>query len=169
MGSGVVGQRGSLWFLAGYFGTPAQAITRTLNVPEGKLLFFPVINYVDINTPNIPPQGPENIPVRQLRAECAAFINKVTNVWVKLDGRDIKRVQRVQSEVFDVTLPLDNIFGVTVASNPVYSPAVDDGYYVLIGPLDVGFHVLQFHAENTSQSITQDVTYQLTVVPVARK
>src|SRR6267378_5783893 len=41
-GKGVVGQRGSVWFLAGVFG--GGTATRDCQVPDEKRLFFPVIN-----------------------------------------------------------------------------------------------------------------------------
>src|SRR5262245_58010405 len=40
----MVGQRGSVWFLAGVFG--GGSATRTCVVPEDTVLFFPVINFV---------------------------------------------------------------------------------------------------------------------------
>jgi hypothetical protein len=41
----------------------------------------------------------------------------------------------------------------------IYSPAVDDGFYVLLDPLSVGNHALHFHAENPMQNFIQDVTH----------
>ena len=49
----------------------------------------------------------------------------------------------------------------------IYSPSMDDGYHVLLSPLKAGPHTLQFHAE--SGTFSQDVTYNLTVVPVSLK
>jgi hypothetical protein len=51
----VVGQRGSVWFLAGVF--LGGTATRTCSVPEGTQLFVPVINSVQINIPNVCGQG----------------------------------------------------------------------------------------------------------------
>src|SRR6266571_4753392 len=45
----MVGQRGATWFLAGVFG--GGTATRTCSIPQGTMLFFPVINIVDINAP----------------------------------------------------------------------------------------------------------------------
>jgi hypothetical protein len=89
---------------------------------------------------------------------------------VTLDGKQIKNLQRVQSEVFAVALPEDNVFDSPCASfggvpAGIYSPAVDDGFYVLLKPLSVGPHALHFHADR-SPGFTEDVTYNLTVVPV---
>ena len=76
-GKCVVGQRGSVWFLAGIFG--GGTVTRTCSVPANKILYFPVINSVNFNTPNVCGQGPDNISVKDLRALSAAFINGAIN------------------------------------------------------------------------------------------
>jgi hypothetical protein len=69
-------------------------------------------------------------------------------------------------------LPVDSLFAPFCApplQAGIYSPAVDEGLYVRLNPLAVGQHTLQFHAENASQAFGQDVTYNLTVVPVVTK
>src|SRR5215216_3423015 len=92
-GKCVVGQRGSVWFLGGIFG--GGAATRTCSVPADKVLYFPVINSVNINTPNVCGQGPENIPVEDLRALSATFIEGATNLSVEVDGEALKNLRRV--------------------------------------------------------------------------
>ena len=160
-----------MWFLAGIFG--GGTATRTCSVPADKVLYFPVINSVNINTPNVCGQGPDNIPVENLRALSATFIDGATNLSVEVDGEATKNLRRVQSRVFDVALPEDKVFDApcTGAGNVpagIYSPAVDDGFYVRLDPLEIGNHALHFHAEGPDGSI-QDVTYNLTVVPVLLK
>ena len=166
----MVGQRGPVWFLAGLFGD--GTVIRTCSVPDGKALFFPVINFVNINTPNLAGQGPENLPVSTLRAQAAEFIDGATNLSVTVDGVTITNLRRIRSRVFEVALPEDNVFG---APTGIYSPAVDDGIYVLLHPLPAGSdHTLHFHAERppgtfNSKEVIQDVTYKLTIVPVSQK
>jgi hypothetical protein len=169
-----VGQRGPVWFLAGVFG--GGMVTRTCSVPEGTALFFPVINSVNINTPGVCGSPPTNTPVSELRKAPATSIDGATNLSVTVDGVAITNLRRVQSEVFAVALPEDNVFDTPckrahLGNVPagVYSPAVDDGFYVLLPPLSVGNHALHFHAENPGQSFIQDVTYNLTVVQVLLK
>jgi len=169
----VVGQRGSVWFLVGNFG---GTTTRTCAVPEGKVLFFPVINTVNIDTPNVCGQGPDRVPVEDLRAFSAASIDGAANLSVEVDGEPIGNLHRVRSKVFEVALPEENVFdapciaaGLGEVPAGIYSPAVDDGFYVSLGPLGVGNHTLHIHAENPSASFTLDVTYNLTVVPVVQK
>jgi hypothetical protein len=166
----MVGQRGSVWFLAGVFG--GGKATRICFVPEGTELFFPIANSVNFNTPNVCGQGPENIPVEDLRAFSAASIDATTGVYVKLDGKSTGNVHRVQSKVFEIALPENNVFDplcdpLAVPSG-IFSPAVDDGYYVKLKPLKVGTHTLRLLAE-TDAGVAQDITYNLTVVPVLKK
>jgi hypothetical protein len=168
----VVGQRGSVWFLAGNPG--GGSTTRACTVPEDTVLFFPVINSVSIDTPTVCGQGPERIPVEDLRAMSAAFIDGTTNLLVEVDGQPMRNLPRVRSKIFAVALPEENLFDDPCASlggvpAGIYSPAVDEGFYLRLRPLEVGRHTLRIHAENPSAGFTLDVTYDLTVVPVVQK
>ena len=92
----MVGQRGSVWFLAGtFFG---GTVTRACDVPEGKRLFFPVVNSVNINSPNVCGQDSTDLSVQDLRALNAACIDAATNLSVEVDGKTLKHLQRVKSK-----------------------------------------------------------------------
>ena len=167
-GSCMIGQRGSIWFLAGNFG---GTTTRTCSVPAGTTLFFPVINQVAFNSPNCG-QGPDNISVKDLRKATADFIDSVSlaDLSVELDSHPIHDFERVQSDVFAMALPADNIVLCALAPpvySPaaIYSPAVDDGYYVKLDHVKVGPHTLHILAA----PFNLDVTYDLTVVKVLHK
>jgi hypothetical protein len=167
----MVGQRGPVWFLAGTFG--ASTARRSCAIPEDTELFFPVVNSVSINAPNVCGQGPENDSVATLRAQSAAFIDGVTKLSVELDHRPV-RFRRIKSEVFATALPEDNLLdapcsGLGNVPAGIYSPSVDDGYYATIHELEPGHHEVHFHAENPSQAFVLDVTYDLNVVRVLRK
>ena len=170
----MIGQRGPVWFLAGDFSGSGQAITRTCNVPEGVTLFFPVINFVDINTPPPPTTcGTKVQDAKDLQAETQPAINSIRSVTVTLDGRNItKRVLRLIPQPFEVAFPRDNLFAEFGCPEGIYSPAVDGGDYVLISPLKPGDHTIHFHGESDSTffgHVEQDVTYNLTIVPVSLK
>ena len=167
-GKCVVGQSGSVWFLAGaFFGGTAK---RTCAIPDDKSLFFPVYNNVEINTPNICGQG-GSLTVAQLREFAAANVDGVTAFSAELDHHPIHAIQRLQSPVFEVALPKDNIFNApslcagTVPPG-IYSPAVDDGYYVLLDPLRKGAHTLRIQAAGPND-FAFDVTYSLNVIHVS--
>lgn len=172
----MVGQHGSVWFLAGIFNS-GDATVRSCSVPKGKALFFPIVNSVNVDTPNICGQGSAHASVGDLRAGAAAFIDGVTKISAEVDGKPIRNLRRVRSKVFAVALPEDNLFDAPCSGqkNPnvpagVFAPAIDDGYYVRLNPLKAGEHTVRFHAERPKQKPEEqdfrlDVTYNLTVVP----
>ena len=161
----VVGQRGDVWFLAGTFFS-SDPVIRNCLVPEGKALYFPVVNVSFFNSPDACGQGPESYSVKEMRAAVAAYIDGATNLSVTLDGQPVKNIRRVRSEVFEVSLPEDNVFDAFVpCAAGVYSPTVDDGFYANINPLKPGGpYTLHIQADGFV-----DVTYHLTVVPVILK
>jgi hypothetical protein len=162
----VVGQRGSTWFLAGTFG---GAVTRSCAVPEGARLFFPVLNFAVFDSPGVCGQGPERIPIHEMRAFAGAAIDAGSGYSLEIDGRPAPgRLHRVRSRVFALAVPADNVFVPGCGTLPagVYSPAVDDGVYVRLPPLSVGEHTVRFRAEVPEAGFVTDATYHLTVVPV---
>jgi hypothetical protein len=161
----MVGQRGGLWFLAG------GSATRNCVIPEGKTLFFPIINNFQLNAPGVCGQDVA-FGVEEARQMAKAATDSVTSAFATFDGQPL-RSRREASKVFDATFPDDNIFKVPCGGAGgfpagVYSPGVDDGYYAIVDRLRAGTHVLHIHGEEPNQP-TQDVLYNLTVVPVRLK
>lgn len=177
----MVGQRGSVWFLAGTNGTTGPA-TRSCSVPEGASIFFPVINFSNINTPNCP-SGTGSMDVKALQAVLPPAIESVKSLFVTVDTADVTKtlVKLVQSPPFELAFPAQNVFGqnpcnphVTLAPLPagIYSPVVAAGYYVWLPPLKPGSHAIAFSASGGTSffgSNVQNVTYSITVVPVSLK
>ena len=93
---------------------------------------------------------------------------------VVVDGVPVPNLRekvRVKSEVFAVALPSDNLFGLDART---YSPAIDDGLYVMLRPLSVGPHTVRFHGTSASCTLlggpfSVEVTHNLTVGPVRLK
>jgi hypothetical protein len=144
-------------------------VVRNVFVPQGTTLFFPVVNQINFNTPDMCGQGHNDLLVSDMRTASAAFIDKVSNLSVTVDGIAIRNVPRVRSVVFEIALPEDNVFVplcADLAAGGVFSPAVDDGFYVLLNPLSVGNHTVHFHAKNASQKFEEDVTYNVNVKAV---
>ena len=163
----VVGQHGEVWFLAGSFG---ETVTRHAYVPEETQIFFPVINNSFFDSPNNCGQDSNSIGIDEARAAIASSIDGAIKLSATLDGQPLKMF-RDQSIVFAVSMPKNNLyefFGIPCAQG-IYSPAVADGYYVLIKKLSAGSHILRIHAENPSLPLVVDVTYHLTVVPLKLK
>jgi len=171
----MVGQRGPVWFLAGTLFS-GGTFSRKCSVPEGLEIYLPVANAVQVNTPGICGQT-DPLTVPEMRANAAAFVDGVTKMTVTLNGTAVKSIRRVRSEPFVVALPVDNVFVDPCGGKPedspagVYSPGVDDGYYVKLEGLKPGSHILQFTALNPTSIPVYDLnmTYHLTVVPVSKK
>ena len=128
-----------------------------------------MINSVQINAPGVCGQT-GSLNVAQLRNLAAPLIDAASNLQVTPDGKAVKDLVRVKSAPFATTFPVDNIFsdpcgGPGTVPGGVYSPSVDDGYYVLLKPLSPGSHKLSIHAES-SGGILLDVRYILKVDPV---
>jgi hypothetical protein len=126
----MIGQRGDLWFLAGFLGN-GGAVTRTCSVPGNATLFFPVINQLWFSSPGFCDNGDKKLKVEELRTIAKGIIDQAHDLSVSVDGKLIAkdRLQRVQSQVFALAFPADNLCGaLPTGSTGIYSPAVDDGY-----------------------------------------
>lgn len=155
------GQSGHVWYLAGVFGFEGGTVERDVTIPPGKALFFPVYNYVIVNTPEF--GDPEWSPQREAEARqlAAEQVEQAEVVTVEVDGRpvdDITAFRCQTDEPFMVTLPDGNVFNVPAGT---YGPSISDGYYLLLRPLPPGEHTIHFVTESGDTS--QDVTYHITV------
>ena len=162
---GTAGQAGPVWYLGGVFGTgPAN---RTLTVPAGKALFFPVINLAYFLTdPGDTEEGS--------RALIKTIMDHIVSSFVEIDGRPVANLgrYRTQSRLFDIgPLPANNLLGVDAG---LVIPTVDDGLYLLLLPLSPGEHTIRFGGRVLVPAdvpvvggfeFSQDVTYHITVAP----
>lgn len=155
-----VGQSGKVWFLVGTVGGPA---TRSVTVPAGTALFFPIVNYFWVNTPEYgdPPWSPAQEAL--VRSFLAANIDTAYGLVLEIDGRTVPNVNslRVSDEVGECTIPDDNIFGVPF--DPVPHNCVADGYWALLPALSAGSHTIHFAGGVAAVGFSLDVTYHITV------
>jgi len=171
-GNCTVEQTGPVWFLGGQFPsvTPESmkldGVNRTCTIPSDKALFFPVLN---IENSLLEDPGKT---IALLRQSPESIMNMAAKLSVVVDGHSIPNVQRdfrVQSPTFDFTLPDDtdnllNAIGEGPFAAGVYSPAVGDGYYVMLKPLRLGDHKIRFQASVPDFEFSLDITYHITVV-----
>jgi hypothetical protein len=179
-----VGQKGPVWFLAGV--TVTGTVTRTVEVPAGKALFFPVINSVWVTTCNGEPRTKEGI---RALPYVTPFIDAATGLAAEIDGVPVQDLgqYRAESPLFCTSLAY---YGVTTPeeleaagfcapgeSNPNctdlpnpeehfgptdgFGPAMTDGYWLMLSPLNHGQHTI--HLTAASGDFSLDVTYHLTV------
>jgi hypothetical protein len=160
------GQIGQVWFLASsFFG---GTFDRTCTVPTGKALFFPIVQVAfGAAVGDCEPTNP-GVPcdVTALRAAAAASMDPVM-IDASIDGVPLRNLSdyRVQSPVFSVTLPEENVLGVPSGT---YAPMVSDGYWLMLAPLSAGAHTIHFKGIITGgpfAGFETEVTYHLTIGP----
>jgi hypothetical protein len=161
-----IGQSGKVWFLVG--SQSSDAVTRSVTVPTGTALFFPIVNYFWVNTPEAGDAPWSPAQEAYARGVLAYFIDTAWNLVLEIDGVPYSKVDtlRVASTVGICTPPPakeDNLFGVPL--NPGPHECVADGYWALLPPLSVGEHTIRFAGEILAAEFSLDVTYHVTVRP----
>jgi hypothetical protein len=157
-----IGPGNKYFFLAGTFGGSA---TRTVTVPQGKTLFFPIINVQIDNA--VDPMPDPKLVAHETCEMAAAFIdgNEVVQS-ATVDGQPLA-TWRVQSMPFAYrVLEADSVYDYFGLVGPQFegtvAPSCTDGYWAVLEPLAPGQHVLAFHASDKT-GFALDVTYYLTV------
>lgn len=169
------GQSGKVFFLGGTFTAvpgsgPNEVIgtaVRDCTIPVGQAIFFPILNG---ECSTLEGNGTTEAEL----AACAEFLaDHVEDMVVTLDGRPLKNLEgyRAQSPLFEFgPLPNPNIFGLTPGAT---SPAVADGYYILLAPLSAGDHTIHFSGkavftaaeDGFDLTFILDINYNLRVLP----
>jgi hypothetical protein len=149
-----------VFFLVGVINTSGEA-ERIITVPQGTAFFFPVIN---VEWDNVGVAKKDRLNVKGLYEVADGFIDPVgDDYFVELDGVSIKdQAARIQSPPFAYKLPDNNIyqfFGTDIVGE--VAPAVSDGYWCYLPPLEKGWHVLSFGGSNGSFSLS--ITYHINV------
>lgn len=171
--TGAVGARGDeagsgVFFLYGS-SSPAP-VTRSVAVPEGRRLFFPIINAFADNTPYVG-QPPTTFTEQELLDLVTS--QQVTSQFLTIDGVPVANLfQQRQTRAFSYTVTNPDNFITLIGADPTFgtgmypstvSPVVSDGYWVMLDPLPVGTHTLHFGGSVASSGFAQDITYTITV------
>ena len=178
------GQSGKVWFLTGAFTTEFPEnefntiVRESCSVPAGKAIFFPIIN-IECSTIEDEPYRLIEEGEDENADTCAAkFVDGsvavVKDLSVAIDGKPLKKLEayRFQSPVFifEFEKREDNILGVDCSMKDCENArAVSDGYWIMLPPLSVGEHTINFIG-SFRDPVTNDlffgldVTYYLTVV-----
>jgi hypothetical protein len=162
-----VDQSGPVWFLAGTFGGSAQ---RTVTVPAGKWLFFPLDTYIswapgDLGAAAFVAEtfyglDPDDLTAEQLIRLYASFnLVALVDLSCTIDGVQVQHLEqyRASSPAFRITdADLLDDFGIPPSDYADF--AVSDGYWIMLAPPRRGQHTIHFTAGSFL-----DVTYYLTV------
>lgn len=147
----------NVWFMTG---TGSGSVVRSCTIPSYKaILIQPVGNECSYA------ENPSLKTESELRT-CAITGDQVNSIHVSIDGRNVQNLQNyiVQTPLFDLTLPKNNIFG--APAGPTKS--VGHAYMIFLQPLKAGKHDIHFDQvtlgspETGTQNFAYDVTYHLT-------
>jgi hypothetical protein len=155
-----IGPANKFFFLTGLF-APGGAATRTVTLPEGKALFFPIFNS-EVDNAVAPPT---DYSVPELKAIAKGQIDAATELSATFDGHKAK-IFRSTSPTFHYTVPdEDSIYEFFGLVGPQFEgtikPAVADGYWAYIPPPPAGSHTLNI--QSVAPGFSLNVTYDLTV------
>lgn len=156
------GQKGEVWFLAGPFDTHERSVT----IPDGKALFFILLN-VDASSIEDPPfHGDTEAEQREI---ATFFGDHIVNPFFTIDGQAVGNIGdfRVDSPQFTFNAPTPWLFGAAGGTGT----AVVDGYYVMLERLPKGEHTIHyggaFHftlaEDGFDLDLPVDMTYHVTV------
>lgn len=167
--NGSVGQFGPVWFLGGAWsptkikGQFVAKVVRNCTVPNGKTLFFPIVNS-ECSTL----EGDGN-SYDVLLACAKGLIDLATNLGATIDGIQIQNLNTYRAESPPFTfgpLPDGSLLqqaGIQGAVAGASSLAAADGYYLMVAPLSNGPHQIHFSASVPTYKFSIDITYNLAV------
>jgi hypothetical protein len=140
------GQDGPVWFLAGVYGS--APVKRTCEVPAGKWLFFPIVNYVVF-----PPDG-STPSCQTVTAQARASTDDPVDLAVFVDGASVANLAKHRQSSADC-------FNLGERAGQDVYPAASNGYYVMLRPLPPGKHEIKWGG--VLQKLRQAVVYEIVV------
>ena len=173
-----VDQVGPVWFLAGTLGDPLEHPVRTVSVPAGKALFFPLVSFVYWAPDDLPLAievaellglDPAELSDEELLRVLANFsLLELSELTLKVDGVEIQGLQRYFADSPGFTVEDDDLlddFGFPPDGHGLFVTA---GFWIMLAPLPVGEHTIHFTetiADSPLGPSVQNVTYNITVAP----
>ena len=143
----------NVFFLASTIG---GRVERTVKIPSGKAVLFPVIN-VTISNSEEPALNTDSEMISFVKHLMDDIVEKQANI----DGEEllISDTFRVQSPPFNFSYPPDNIFG--ARGGP--TRGVGDGYWIFMRPMQPGRHSIKTYGACMSGKIQIGAKIQMIV------
>jgi hypothetical protein len=138
-----------VFFLSGAYNSVAN---RTVTIPAGKAILYPVLN-AEISFTDFPNAKGEDDLKRALKSDLSA----ATYVGTELNEISLP-YNRIKADLFDLSVAKDNIFD--VSDGP--TQAVADGYWIFLKPLPIGEYTI--HIKGEQPFYRSEVTYKINIV-----
>jgi hypothetical protein len=149
-------QTDHVWFLAGVVGSTE---VRSITVPAGTALFFPIVNVECSNLEPDPFHGDDPAS----RSSCAnGHIDRTSGLAATIDGRPVSGLDGFRGESPDFAfgpLPDPNLIGAPAGA---VGRSVDVGVYLLLTPLPSGEHTIHFAGTFDEFGVSIDTTFHIT-------
>lgn len=141
-------------FLAGALAGFAP-VERTITINTGKAVLFPVINFITSYA-----EEPSLKSEEALLSHAKSNIDDISKKEANINGVNFTDLEkyRVQSKVFDVTFPEDNVYGL----RPGPTMGASDGYWIFLKPLP-GTYDIRIAGSCLSGRITINVMLHLDI------
>lgn len=156
----VARQNGKVWFL---YGALEDGIERYCTIPPGKALFITVNSTVSF----VPEFGGTE---EEIREDAARDLAGITSLEVMIDGVPLENPYSYQATSpdggFVLTIEEDTILSQLGYPAGDRDPTIVDGYYIMLRPLSVGEHEIQWYSSGLAQDgsyYSYGVTWHLTV------
>jgi hypothetical protein len=145
-------QIGPIWFLAGTLRGPTE---RSCTIPADRAILFPVIN-VEASVA----EG-DGTTEEELAARVTFEMDHITDIRAVISETNLDELNlyRIQSPLFNVTLPADNVLGLPAQTTKMMS----EGYWLFLKPLEPGKYDLDSFGSCLAGRIKIGVSYHLTI------
>ncbi len=138
--------------------------TIDVTIPSGTAVFIPVINAECSTIEPDPFHGDTQL---QMSVCANGHIDKTSGLSASIDSTPVNSLEtyRVQSPLFEFTLPEDNVlqFQGIPAPAGTTAQAVDAGVYLLLNPLSPGGHTIRVRGTFDEFGTTIDTMFRITV------
>jgi hypothetical protein len=170
--NGSYNQQGPVWFLAGTFGILAE---RTITIPAGKFIFFPLVNTEndypcpDPNFQPAPGQSLEDFLTSISVSQIDPWAGPDHILSATVDGVELTHLLNYRGTSKLTTLTAYPDPG-NLQLDPCLTfekqPMVSDGFWIMLAPLKPGKHEIKFSAITPVAppfTFDLDVTYHVTI------
>lgn len=145
-------QSGPVWFLAGRLNGSAE---RSCTIPADKAILLPIIN-VEASVA----EG-DGSTEEELSAVVKFEMDQITDIRAVISGTNLdeSKLSRIKSPLFNVTLPADNVLGLSAQTTRMMS----EGYWIFLKPLKLGNYDLYSFGSCLAGRIKIGISYHLTI------